>query len=266
VRSPHPIRVLIVDDERLAREGVRALLEGEPDVSIAGECADGPSAIDAIRAGGIDVMLLDVQMPGMSGLDVLREIPEASMPVVVFLTAHDEYALRAFDASALDYVVKPFSDARFHTAISRARRQVHERRLGAAGVDLAALVDKLAGAGEPPASPARWRDRFVVRSVGRVSYVPVSDVIWIGAADYYAELHTVDGKRHLVRETMQAIESRLDPSRFVRVHRTAIVRLDQVAELRTDGADRHVVVLRNGVRVPLGKSRRESVEQRLASR
>lgn len=260
------LRVLIVDDEKLAREGVRALLETEPDVRIAGECADGASAVEAIRAGGVDVLLLDVQMPGMSGLDVLRALPEESVPVVVFLTAHDEYALRAFDASALDYVVKPFSDARFRTAIARARRQVQHRRLGAAGVDLAALVDKLAAVGEAPAPQPRWRDRFVVRSVGRVSYVPVSEIIWIGAADYYAELHTADGKRHLVREAMQQIEARLDPAHFVRVHRTAIVRLDQVAELRTDGADRQVVVLRNGVRVPLGKSRRELVEQRLASR
>jgi two-component system LytT family response regulator len=260
------LRVLIVDDEKLAREGVRALLETEPDVRIAGECADGASAVDAIRAGGVDVVLLDVQMPGMTGLDVLRALPEELVPVVVFLTAHDEYALRAFDASALDYIVKPFSDARFRTAISRARRQVQQRRLGAAGFDLAALVDKLAAVGEAPQPQPRWRDRFVVRSVGRVSYVPVSEIIWIGAADYYAELHTADGKHHLVREAMQQIEARLDPAHFVRVHRTAIVRLDQVAELRTDGADRHVVVLRNGVRVPLGKSRRELVEQRLASR
>jgi two-component system LytT family response regulator len=259
------LRVLIVDDEKLAREGVRALLETESDVRIAGECADGASAVEAIRAGGVDVVLLDVQMPGMSGLDVLRALPEESVPVVVFLTAHDEYALRAFDASALDYIVKPFSDARFRTAISRARRQVQQRRLGAAGVDLAVLVDKLAAVGEAAPQP-HWRDRFVVRSIGRVSYVPVSEIIWIGAADYYAELHTADGKHHLVREAMQQIEARLDPAHFVRVHRTAIVRLDQVAELRTDGADRHVVVLRNGVRVPLGKSRREMVEQRLASR
>jgi two-component system LytT family response regulator len=259
------LRVLIVDDEKLAREGVRALLETEPDVRIAGECADGASAVEAIRAGGVDVVLLDVQMPGMSGLDVLRALPDESVPVVVFLTAHDEYALRAFDASALDYIVKPFSDARFRTAISRARRQVQQRRLGAAGFDLAALVDKLAAV-EAPSPQPHWRDRFVVRSIGRVSYVPVSEIIWIGAADYYAELHTTDGKHHLVREAMQQIEARLDPAHFVRVHRTAIVRLDQVAELRTDGADRHVVVLRNGVRVPLGKSRRELVEQRLASR
>ena len=260
------LRVLIVDDEKLAREGVRALLETETDVRIAGECADGASAVEAIRAGGVDVVLLDVQMPGMSGLDVLRALPEESVPVVVFLTAHDEYALRAFDASALDYVVKPFSDVRFRAAIARARRQVQQRRLGAAGFDLAALVDKLAAVNEMSAPQPHWRDRFVVRSVGRVSYVPVSEIIWIGAADYYAELHTADGKHHLVREAMQQIVARLDPAHFVRVHRTAIVRLDQVAELRTDGADRHVVVLRNGVRVPLGKSRRELVEQRLASR
>lgn len=272
-----PLRVLVVDDERLAREGVLGLLEAEPDVEVAGECANGRAAVDALRRGGVDIVLLDIQMPGMDGFQVLRAVPEADLPVVVFLTAYDQYALRAFDASALDYLVKPFSDARFATAMDRARRQVRQRRKGKAGEDLANLVallrsDDGAGGTAAPgatgdkASRHRFVDRIAVRSVGRVAYVRVADIIWIGAADYYVELHTRDGKSHLVRETMQRIEDRLDPARFVRIHRSAIVSLDQVAELRTDSAERQYVVLRGGTKLPLGKSRREHLERMLAER
>ncbi len=258
----HAIRVLIVDDERLAREGVRALAEAEPDVIVTGECANGHAAVDALRGGGVDLMFLDVQMPGMDGFEVLRAIPEADLPVVVFLTAFDQHALKAFDANALDYVVKPFSDERFRLAVSRARRQVHQRRLGEAGAGIAELAALLKG----HAPAGRWVDRIAVRSIGRVAYVRVADITWIGAADYYAELHTRDGKTHLVREAMQHVEERLDPARFIRVHRSAIVALDQVAELRTDSTDRKMVVLRDGTRVPLGKSRREELERKLSTR
>lgn len=270
------LRVLIVDDEPLAREGVRALLEAERDVTIVGECADGQSAVDVLRRGDVDIVFLDVQMPGMDGFQVLQAIPRDALPVVVFVTAYDAHALRAFDANALDYVVKPFTDARFKTAMERARRQAHERRLGKAGTELAQLVALLQGNALPAGAIGavgnndtprnRWIDRITVRSVGRVVYVRVTDVVWIGSADYYVQLHTADGKSHLVRESMQRIEERLDPVRFTRVHRTAIVNLDHVAEIRTDSAEHQFVVLRNGAKLPLGKSRREALERALAGR
>jgi two-component system LytT family response regulator len=270
-----PLRVFIADDERLAREGVRALAEGERDVTVVGEGSDGPSTVAAIRAGGVEILFLDIQMPGMDGFEVLRAIPEAQLPVVVFLTAHDQFALKAFDANALDYVVKPFSDARFRSALARARKQVHQRRLGEAGAGIAELVgllrdgsmsaERTPAAASPPRA-GRFIDRIPVRSVGRVVYVRVADVVWIGSADYYVELHTADGKTHLVRDSLQRIEERLDPSVFARVHRTAIARIDQIAELRTDSSERQFIVLRNGTRLPLGKSRREALEQVLASR
>lgn len=267
-----PLRVLVVDDETPARDGVRALLSAEEDVVIVGECADGYAAVERLRLGSVDVVLLDIQMPGLDGLGVLRQVPEEVLPVVVFLTAHDRYAVQAFEASALDFVVKPFSDARFRTAMARARRQVQQRRLGEAGAGIAEIIGLLRGAPTTPAHEnappprGRWIDRIPVRSVGRTVYVRVADIEWIGSADYYVQLHTADGKKHLVRESMQRIEERLDPSVFTRVHRTAIVRIDQVTEIRTDGAERHIVVLRNGARLPLGKSRREGLERRLASR
>jgi two-component system LytT family response regulator len=272
---PSTLRVLIVDDERLAREGVRGLLEAERDVTIVGECADGNSAVDALMHTEVDIVFLDVQMPGMDGFQVLHALPPDALPVVVFVTAYDTHALRAFDANALDYVVKPFTDERFKTAMERARRQAHERRLGKASTELAQLVALLQGTRQAPATGSivnhdaprnRWIDRITVRSVGRVVYVRVTDVVWIGSADYYVQLHTADGKSHLVRESMQRIEERLDPGRFARVHRTAIVNLDHVAEIRTDNTEHQFVVLRNGAKLPLGKSRREGLERALAGR
>jgi two-component system, LytTR family, response regulator len=263
------IRVLIVDDERLAREGVRALAAAEPDVQVVGECGDGEAAVTTLRRGGIDVLLLDVQMPGMDGFGVLRALPEESLPVVIFLTAFDQHALKAFEAQALDYVVKPFSDERFRKAMERARRQVHQRRLGRATNELAALVSSLRSPSNVERSTSdvnretgerRFLARIPVRSIGKVAYVKVSDIAWIGAADYYAELHTMDGKTHLVRESMQSLEERLDPAAFQRVHRSAIVNLEQVAEIRTDSAERQFVVLRDGTRLPLGRSRRDALE------
>jgi len=191
---------------------------------------------------------------------------------VVFVTAFDQYALRAFEAQALDYLLKPFSDERFQLAVARAKERVRQRRLGAVSGQLAALLG-LAGAaagaapttapaspgGGPVATPAT---RLEVRLGGRVSFVAVQDVDWIEASDYYVRLH-VGGRSHLLRETLQELEARLDPRRFVRVHRSALVALDRVSELRTDAAGRQQVVLRDGTRVPVSRSRREDVERAL---
>jgi two-component system LytT family response regulator len=262
-----PIRVLIVDDEQIAREGVRQLLQTEPDIEIAGECSDGHAALRALRTQRVDVCLLDIQMPGLNGIDVLRAIPEEQLPVVVFLTAYDQYALTAFDAHALDYVVKPFSDDRFRRAISRARVHVQQRRLGqlaASTTQLTSLIESLARQRRESTAERRYLARIPVPSLGKIAYVRVEDIRWIGAADYYAEIHTGDGRKHLVRQTMQHLEESLDPSAFVRTHRSAIVRIDQIAEIRSDGTERHVVILRNGTRLPLGKSRRAAVDALLS--
>jgi two-component system, LytTR family, response regulator len=264
-----PIRVVIVDDEKLAREGVRGLLAAEPDMLVVGECGDGRTALETLRREKVDVVLLDIQMPEMTGFDVITELGEENLPVIIFLTAFDQHAIAAFDAHALDYIVKPFTDARFRKAVARARDQVHQRRLGRATTQLASLVASLqSNAQSDPmqARSTRYLARVPVRSVGRTAYLRVQDIVWIAAADYYAELHTTDGRTHLVRETLQSLESRLDPARFLRVHRSTIVSLDHVAEILTDQAERHFVVLRGGVRLPLGRSRREALEQALARR
>jgi two-component system, LytTR family, response regulator len=260
-----PLRVLIVDDEPLARQGLRGIVSAEPGVIVAGECADGESAVARLAMEDVDVVLLDVQMPDLDGFEVLRRTREEARPVVVFVTAHNHFAISAFEASAIDYVVKPFSDDRIRASLARARRQVEHRLSGDARAvlaDLLAHVGQPSDAAEKPVA-RRPADRIVVRSVGRVSFVRVADIVWISAADYYAELHTRDGKTHLVREALQRLEERLDPRTFVRIHRTAIVRIDQVAELRSQNGDGGVVVLRDGTRLPVSRSRREALESRL---
>jgi two-component system LytT family response regulator len=264
------IRVLIVDDESLAREGVRALVESERDMRVIDECGNGPGALEVLAREDVEVLILDIQMPGMDGFEVVRAIPAERMPLVVFLTAFNQHALRAFDAYALDYVVKPFADERLRKALARARVQVQQRRLGNATAQLASLValptNGVARPQHTEQGGSHYLARIPVRSVGRVAYVRVADIVWIGAADYYSELHTTDGKVHLVRETMQSLEERLDPSQFIRVHRSAIVSVEHVAEIRIDSADHQFVVLRDGARLPLGRSRRATLEEVLDRR
>ncbi|HZF68852.1 MAG TPA: LytTR family DNA-binding domain-containing protein, partial [Gemmatirosa sp.] len=232
-----PVRALVVDDEPLARAGMRGLLADDPDVALVGECANGGEAIAAIRTHAPDLVLLDVQMPEVDGFAVVREIGVARMPVVVFVTAFDQYALRAFDAQALDYLLKPFSDERFHQALGRAKEQVRQRRLGALSGQLAALLGVAgstpAAAATAPAGPAgpAPATRFEVRLGDRRLFVAVTDIDWIEASDYYVRLHA-GGRSHLLRETLQELETRLDPRRFVRVHRSAMVAVDRVTELR----------------------------------
>jgi two-component system LytT family response regulator len=264
-----PVRTLVVDDEPLARAGIRGLLADDAEIAVVGECANGREAVAALRATTPDLVLLDVQMPELDGFGVVREVGPA-MPVVVFVTAFDQYALQAFDARALDYLLKPFSDERFRQALDRAKEEVRRRRLGALSTQLAALLG-LAGAPTPaapaaaPAGPPLAPEaptRLEVRLGGRRMFVAVADIDWIEASDYYVRLHA-GGRSHLLRETLQELEARLDPRRFVRVHRSAMVAVDRVAELRSDAGGRTVLVLRDGTRIPVSRSRGEQVERAL---
>ena len=259
-----PVRALVVDDEPLARAGMRGLLADDADVALVGECANGREAVAAIRAHAPDLVLLDVPMPELDGFGVVREVGVARMPVVVFVTAFDQYALRAFDARALDYLLKPFSDQRFHEALGRAKAQVRQRRLGALSGQLAALLGVSAQAPAPAPEPAvpEPAARFEVRVGDRRLFVAVADVDWIEASDYYVRLHA-GGRSHLLRESLQELEARLDARRFVRAHRSALVAVDRVVEIRTDAAGRPLLVLRDGTRVPVSRSRREQVERAL---
>jgi two-component system LytT family response regulator len=247
------LRVLIVDDEPVARRRIRRLLQQEPDVEIAGECGDGQAAADAVLTLRPDLVFLDVQMPERDGFGVLEAVGPGEMPAVVFVTAYDRYALRAFDVHALDYLLKPFTRERFHEALARARRR------GRAAGDLerrfVALLDELR-------SGRRYLTRFAVRSGGRVQIVEASRVDWIGAADNYVTIHA-EGREHLLRETMARLEQQLDPDRFVRIHRSAIVQIDRIKELRPSFHGDFAVLLHDGTRLTLSRGYRGRVERLL---
>jgi two-component system, LytTR family, response regulator len=260
--------VLIVDDEPLGRRRVAGLLRKERGVEIVGAIGDGVSAVEAIRSLTPDLVFLDVQMPGMTGLDVVRTIGPADMPTTVFVTAYDKHALAAFDLAAIDYIVKPFDDERFREAFQRARRMARLEEVNRLR-DVLLAVFQETGAQAPTirvsartGTGARYLERISVESRGKVRFIPVSDIDYIMASGPYAEL-VVGDRKHLIREAMQNLENQLDPARFFRVHRSAIVQLDRVdALLKGPGGDCDVQ-LRNGVKIKVARSRREELEKRL---
>ena len=240
------MRVLIVDDEPLARRGVRARLIAMPDVEIAGEADSGVKAVSEIERLRPDVVLLDVQMPELDGFGVIDAIGVDQMPLTIFLTAHDAHAVRAFDANALDYLLKPIDDERFRLAITRARTRLAEHTTPPHSRQLAAV---LAGAAER---------RIVLRDGSRVLLFDQRDIDWLGADGDYVRVH-VKGRSYLVRHTMAAMEARLDQKQFARVHRSAIVNISRVSEVRRRGDRDHVVVLRDGTTLKIGRAFRESI-------
>jgi two-component system LytT family response regulator len=256
------LRVLVVDDEPLARRGILARLRRAADVEVVGECSGGREAVEAIRAHAPDLVFLDVQMPGTDGFGVVEAVGPETIPAVVFVTAYDEHALRAFDARALDYLLKPVDDERFARALERARARVEERRHGALGRRVAAA---LADAGappprpeEPPAAP-RPVERFLVRRGGRVQVVHADEIDWIEAAGDYVSLHA-GGATHLLRETMASMEAQLDPARFLRIHRSTIVAVERIREFHPHFNREYVVVLRDGTRLKLSRSYRDRLD------
>ncbi len=254
------LRVLIVDDEPLARQTLRLLLSAEPDVEIAGECADGLAAIDAVRRVSPDLVFLDIRMPGASGFDVLSAAGERGF-AVVFVTAYDEYAVQAFAAEALDYLLKPFDDARFRETLRRVRASFALREYSVLGRQAAGVLQ------ERPAASG-FLARLLIRERGRLHVVPVSEIEWVSAAGNYVEIHT-SARAHLVRQTLREFEAQLDPARFLRIHRSAIVNLDQVRELRPASHGEATAVLRSGtggVELNVSRQRRRVLEASLLLR
>jgi two-component system, LytTR family, response regulator len=247
------LRTIIVDDEPLARDRIRSLLAGEADVEVVAECADGEDAIRTIRTLLPDLVFLDIQMPVVDGLDVVRAIGPRSMPLTVFVTAWDGYALQAFEAHAVDYLLKPFGQRRFRESLERVRL--------AAGHDGAAAMErKLDRLLEFLLPEARFLERFVVRTGSRIVIVPAAEVNWIAAEGNYVRLH-VGARSSLVRETMAGLEEKLDPGEFVRIHRSTIVRIAAIAELESVFQGEYVVVLRDGSRLSSSRAYRSRLEQ-----
>ena len=245
-----PLRVLIVDDELVARRRIRRLLATEGDVAIVGECEDGASALSAIAAEKPDVAFLDVQMPELDGFDVVRSITTTELPAIVFVTAYDRYALQAFDVQAIDYLLKPFTRERFRMALTRAR----ERLLGRSRHG---EVDKLI---EHLRTTRRYPTRVAVRTTDRFVVVDWADVDWVEAADNYVTLH-VGSREYLLRETLASLEHQLDPERFGRIHRSALVQFDRITELHPVSHGDIDLVLRNGVRLTVTRTWRESFQR-----
>ena len=250
------LRVVIVDDEPPARARLRRLVKTHDAVEIVAECGDGAAAVQAIESVRPDLVLLDVQMPELDGFEVLRTLDMAPLPAVIFVTAFDKYALRAFEVHALDYVVKPVDATRFDRALSHARQRITERQSAAEG--LTNLIRELA------------RDRvhltrIPVRTEGRVKVIDLADVDWLSAADNYVTLH-VGRHEYLVRDTLSALEQRLDANDFVRVHRSSIVRLDRISELVPDLHGDYRIRLKNGTEVALSRTYRARVEDRFGRR
>jgi two-component system LytT family response regulator len=252
------IDVIIVDDEPMARARLRRLVGHEADLRLRAECARGEEAVEAIRSHRPHVVFLDVDMPGMSGFDVVEAIPAAERPLVVFVTAYDEFAVRAFEVHALDYLLKPYDQERFATMLARVRERVAPRLNGApagAGADLAAMAAML------EEMRARGPERLVVRSGQEMVFVAVRDVDWIEAADNYVELH-VGTQVHLLRETLSSVERRLSPAAFARIRRDAIVNLERVRAVRPAEDGDFEIVLRDGRTLALGRTYRARVTER----
>ena len=245
------IRTVIVDDESLGRERMRQLLQGEPEIEIAGECGDGRAAVEMIRDLVPDLVFLDVQMPELDGFGVLAALGPEPLPVVVFVTAHDQFALRAFEVHALDYLLKPFDRERFRKTLDRALNEVRNRAGGGLDQRLTALLKEI----KPVAKPV---DRLAVKTGDRVLLIKVQELDWIKAADNYVELHR-GRETHLLRETLNALEARLPAEDFVRISRSVIVNRERVRELKPLFSGEYTVTLENGTELGLSRGYREAL-------
>ena len=266
------IRALVVDDEPVARDRVVRLLQQQSDIELVGQCSNGLETVTAIERLSPDLVFLDVQMPEMDGFEVVKALDARHVPAVVFVTAYDEYALRAFEVHALDYLLKPFSSMRFRATLAHARDQLHRRRAGELGRKLLTLAPTLWERPEGSERPdnvdradrpnGNRPERLLVRSAGRVHFVRTAEIEWCEAAGNYVRLH-VGRESHLFRETMNSLESKLDPRHFVRIHRSTIVNVEQIEELRSSLGGESTVALRNGVALTLSRGYRESFQKSL---
>jgi len=261
-----PIRTLIVDDEPAARRGIRLLLENQADILVAGEAGHPAEAVELITQLKPDLVLLDVQMPQGDGFDVITKVGIAAMPTVIFVTAYDDYALRAFEVNAIDYLLKPFEDARFYAAIQRARESVRQRRADALNTRLTRLLQFLETRAPESSSerggPDAFSDRILVKSSGEIIFLKYEEIDWIEAEGDYMVFH-VGGKTHMLRETMARLEARLDPKRFMRIHRSTIVNVDRVRKLTPSFVGEYTVVLQDGTKLKLSRSYQDRLQEML---
>jgi two-component system, LytTR family, response regulator len=252
------IRALLVDDEAAALRGLRLLLKEDSDVEIVGECRSGQEALAAIRGATPDLVFLDVQMPGLNGFDVLARLDQQRMPLIVFVTAYDRYALKAFEAHALDYILKPFTDRRFHQVLARAKSQIRRADLAAAAERIEELLKERRAVvnANVDRTASKYLEHLAIKTDERVVLIDVSTIDWIEANNDYVVVHTA-GQQHPVRERMKDMETRLDPKRFVRIHRSSIVNVARIRELQPYFHGDYVVIMNDGTRLRLSRGRRD---------
>lgn len=249
------IRALIVDDEPLAREGLRRLLDEDEDVVCVAECGDGPAAVQTVREERPDLLFLDVQMPEMDGFEVLRSLDESTLPLVIFVTAFEEHAIHAFEVHALDYLLKPFDTQRFREAVARAKDEIRSRGKEATISRILGMLGTLRPAHQ-------GTDRIMLKSGGRITFLRVEEIEWVEAQGDYVCLHTT-GKKHLLREKISALEEQLSPDRFLRIHRSTIVNVNRIKEMQPLYHGDYAVLLHDGTRLTLSRSFRDRVFQGL---
>ena len=249
------IRTLIVDDEPLAREGLQALLQKEKDIELIGQCEDGKEAVKAIAKKKPDLVFLDVQMPELDGFGVLERFDLSELPAIVFVTAYDQYALKAFEVHAVDYLLKPVDGERFRATLDRVRRQLALKQNDGIPQKLTALLEDLA-------TKQKTLDRLVVKTGGKIFFLKTDEIDWIEAAGDYVKLH-VGTAAHLVRETLTVLESKLDPEKFLRIHRSTIVNLDRIKEMQPMFYGDYVVILRSGTQLSMSRTYKEKLSKML---
>jgi two-component system LytT family response regulator len=254
------IRTLIVDDEPLARRNLRVLLEKDPQIEILDECRNGREAVKAINTLSPDLIFLDIQMPEMDGFDVLEHVGPEHIQAIIFVTAFDQYALKAFDVHALDYLLKPFDDERFAHALRRAKAQIAAHEINRVSKRLLALLEERES--ERKVDGKSYLARLMIKDTGRMTLLKVDDIDFIEADGNYAKLH-VGRKAHLLREKMNDLEGRLDPAKFVRIHRSIIVNLERIKEMHPHFNGDYIVVLEDGRQLRMSRTRREHLEARL---
>ncbi|WP_438481035.1 LytR/AlgR family response regulator transcription factor [Oleiharenicola lentus] len=266
------IRVLIVDDEPLAREGVEAMLAIDPEIEIVGLCGDGQTGLEAIRLHQPDLVFLDIQMPRLNGFEVLAALKSGERPVIIFITAFDKYAIKAFECFAFDYLLKPYRDARFYAALARAKSEIGKAK----DIDMSDRLEKLLGyvkklTSEPgvvPTTPppvSAPNDKLVLKTGSDLNFIKSADIVWIEAQADFVKVHSV-GQARLVRETLQSLEERLDPARFVRIHRSSLVNLDYVKKVTPALYGDYTVLLNDGTNLKLSRGNRAKLKQLMGLR
>jgi two-component system LytT family response regulator len=250
-----PIRVLLVDDEPLAREMIREMLKDDAEASVVGECVNGREAIEAIQEHDPDLIFLDVQMPEIGGFEVLEALKSVHVPHVIFVTAYDQYAVRAFEVHALDYLLKPFDRERFDSAWRRAKAHILSTRNGEMDQRILAILEELKAG-------SKYLERLVIKSGGRVFFLDTDDIDWIEAEGNYVSVHT-GKKSHLLRETISSLEAQLDPKKFLRIHRSSIVKIDRIKELQPWFHGEYRVILLDGTQLTLSRNYRENLQEAL---